>query len=136
MTTDQPESASPVPASGDRLQRQFVILHHDHPFVHWDFLIEDGDMLAAWRLLEYPECGKCIPAEPLSAHRRHYLTWEGPVGGDRGSVTRVFSGWLVPQMSKPGTADWLDGWCDIIDCELAGRCRLIRDRSLLCWEFC
>ena len=67
---------------------QFAILTHDHPTLHWDFLLEDGDTLRAWRLAEPPTLGRSIVATPLSAHRRVYLDYEGPISGDRGTVNR------------------------------------------------
>lgn len=66
----------------------FVILEHDHPFLHWDFMFEEGDSLRSWRLLQEPISEHSIEAEPLPNHRRHYLDYEGPVSGNRGQVTR------------------------------------------------
>lgn len=66
----------------------FVILEHDHPFLHWDFMFEEGDSLRSWRLLQEPISERSIEAEPLPNHRRHYLDYEGPVSGNRGQVTR------------------------------------------------
>jgi hypothetical protein len=66
----------------------FVILEHDHPFIHWDFMFEEGDSLRSWRLLQEPIFEQWIDAEPLPNHRRHYLDYEGPVGGNRGQVMR------------------------------------------------
>jgi hypothetical protein len=67
---------------------RFVILDHDHPFRHWDFLLEDGDKLRAWRLVAEPSRGVPIAAEPLPDHRPMYLDYQGPVGGGRGRVVR------------------------------------------------
>ena len=67
---------------------RFVILEHDHPFRHWDFFLEAGDVLKAWRLLAEPERGRPIPAERLPDHRLIYLDYEGPVAANRGRVTR------------------------------------------------
>lgn len=73
---------------------RFVILEHDYPFLHWDLLLETSttDLLRTWRLLLDPTTAGVIPAESLSDHRRKYLEYEGPVGGDRGSVTRWDAG--------------------------------------------
>lgn len=41
--------------------------------------------------------GERIDVTALGGHRPHYLTYEGPVGGDRGSVVRLWRGearWL------------------------------------------
>ena len=67
---------------------RYVILTHDHPFPHWDLLLESGDSCRTWRLLGEPAVGVVIAAEPLPHHRLHYLDYEGPVSGDRGTVTR------------------------------------------------
>lgn len=73
-------------------RKRFVILKHDHPYLHWDLLLEiDGD-LESWRLLREPVMREWIAAEPLPAHRIAYLTYEGPVSQNRGCVTRVMSG--------------------------------------------
>jgi hypothetical protein len=34
--------------------------------------------------------------EQIEPHRRRYLTFEGPIGGERGRVARVDCGWFVP----------------------------------------
>jgi hypothetical protein len=67
---------------------RYVILTHDHPFLHWDLMLEDGGVLRTWRLLEEPAVGRTVPAEKLPDHRLAYLDYEGPVSGDRGNVVR------------------------------------------------
>ncbi len=76
----------------DRLR--FVILRHDHPYLHWDFLLEreQHDALESWRLLREPLFDEWVLAESLPDHRIAYLTYEGPVTGGRGSVSQVHSG--------------------------------------------
>jgi hypothetical protein len=74
---------------------RFAILLHNHPAGdHWDLLLEAGEMLAAWRLLADPLAGNAgaIPAQKLPDHRMIYLTYEGPISGNRGSVRRVEDG--------------------------------------------
>jgi hypothetical protein len=71
---------------------RFAILDHDHPFRHWDFLLEVGAVLRAWRLLEEPARGRAIAAEPLPDHRPLYLDYEGEVSGGRGRVRRWDAG--------------------------------------------
>ncbi len=71
---------------------RFVILDHDHPTPHWDFLLESGPALRAWRLAEQPSPGRPIAATPLPDHRTLYLDYEGPVGGNRGRVVRWDAG--------------------------------------------
>ena len=67
---------------------RFVILTHDHPHLHWDFFLEEGDVLRGWRLAEEPMAGKPIAATIQSPHRKLYLDYEGPVSKNRGYVTR------------------------------------------------
>ncbi|MCP4781992.1 MAG: hypothetical protein GY903_05595 [Fuerstiella sp.] len=71
---------------------RFVILEHDHPFLHWDLLMQQGEMLGAWRLLSPVVGAAWIAAEPLPDHRLMYLDYEGPVSNNRGVVIRVASG--------------------------------------------
>jgi hypothetical protein len=67
---------------------RYAILTHDHPFLHWDLLLEEGDHLRAWRLLVEPTFDVPIAAQALPDHRRMYLDYEGPVSNDRGTVAR------------------------------------------------
>ena|SRR6056297_844391 len=67
---------------------RFVILTHDHPHLHWDLMLEDESVLRTWRLSKPPLDSTMIEAEELPAHRKHYLDYEGPVSGGRGTVTR------------------------------------------------
>lgn len=77
---------------------RFVLLDHDHPSPHLDFMLEAGEGLWTWRLRVLPEMGHQVEAIRLADHRRLYLDYEGPVSGDRGSVRRREHGefdWLV-----------------------------------------
>ncbi len=67
---------------------RFVILEHDHPALHWDFMLEAGPALRTWRLAAPPAPGITVAAEPLPDHRPAYLDYEGPVSGNRGTVMR------------------------------------------------
>lgn len=71
---------------------RFVILEHDWPTLHWDFLLEAGPVLRAWRLLAEPTAGRPLPAEPNLDHRLLYLDYEGPVSGGRGTVRQWDAG--------------------------------------------
>lgn len=82
-------------------ERAFVVLRHEtREGVHWDLMLDTGGSLATWKLAEDPtklspqaEPGaKGVPARRLPDHRRAYLDYEGPVGGNRGQVTRVDRG--------------------------------------------
>ena len=71
---------------------RFVVLTHDHPFLHWDLMLEAGTALRTWRLHEPPDAAGSIAAEALPEHRHEYLTYEGPVSGGRGEVRRWDAG--------------------------------------------
>jgi hypothetical protein len=88
----------------------FVLLTHDWPQPHWDFLVEAGGVLRAWRLLAEPVADTDVPAEPNLPHRLFYLTHEGPVSGGRGSVAR----W------DAGDCDWLTDEPDRVELALRG----------------
>lgn len=65
---------------------RFALLTHDHPFLHWDLLLETGETCRTWRLLSPPDTPGQIAAEALADHRPFYLDYEGPVSGGRGTV--------------------------------------------------
>ena len=69
------------------LTARFVILEHDHPALHWDFMLEANGVLRTWRLPAVPAAGEMI-AEQIADHRLAYLDYEGPVSGARGTVKR------------------------------------------------
>ncbi len=75
---------------------RFVILEHDHPLLHWDFMLDSGAALRTWRLATSPRTGEAIDALAIFDHRLMYLDYEGPIHGDRGRVVR----W------EHGTFDW------------------------------
>jgi hypothetical protein len=85
-----------LPASG-----RFVVLEHDHPMLHWDFLLEAGGVLRSWRLPAPPQPGTWS-AERLPDHRTLYLDYEGPVSGGRGKVVRRDRGTFT---SEPSGSD-------------------------------
>ncbi len=71
---------------------RFVILIHDHPHLHWDFMLESDGLLKTWRLAKEPGLGATIAATALPNHRIEYLDYEGPVSHNRGTVTRFDAG--------------------------------------------
>ncbi|HXD85379.1 MAG TPA: DNA polymerase ligase N-terminal domain-containing protein [Urbifossiella sp.] len=83
---------------------RYVILEHDWPMRHWDLLLEAGESLRAWRLLEEPRTGGPIPAEANLPHRLFYLDYEGPIPGDRGQVQRWDSGTFIWVENEPERA--------------------------------
>ena len=100
---------------------RYVILEHDHPALHWDFMLEAGDVLKTWRLAALPRPGAAVAAEPSFDHRRAYLDYEGPVSGGRGTVTRWDAGTFSWEAADEGVAVWLDG------ARLRGRARVEPD---------
>lgn len=83
---------------------RFVILAHDWPTPHFDLLLECGPVLKAWRLHGEPAVGVAVAAEAIGDHRLLYLDYEGPIGGDRGSVRRWDTGTYQGEVSEP---NWL-----------------------------
>src|SRR5262245_20434688 len=71
---------------------RFVILDHDYPFPHLDFMIEWGERLRTWRLLGEPAPGRTLSAAAIGDHRKDYLDYTGPVSGGRGRVQRWDAG--------------------------------------------
>ena len=89
---------------------RFVILEHDHPELHWDFMLEDHGVLRTWRLAAPPALGQSCAAQRLPDHRLAYLDYEGPVSGHRGQVRR----W------ERGSYDWLQDSAETLAARLAG----------------
>lgn len=112
---------------------RFVLLFHECPPnfgrpSHWDLMLEAGDVLRTWALEKLPRdwrplvddqlgqpaiaATNTVPAQPLGDHRPAYLDYEGPLSGQRGSVTRVEAGTFLPREETP------ERW----EVELSGRC--------------
>ena len=71
------------------VKKQFVIAEHTTPNgVHWDLMLEMGDVLRAWRLNTPPHEIKERPihAERIFDHSPRFLTYEGPVQNGTGQV--------------------------------------------------
>ncbi|MFM8223159.1 MAG: hypothetical protein ACKOJF_29985 [Planctomycetaceae bacterium] len=71
---------------------QFVVLDHDWPEPHLDLLLENGASLLALRLPKWPDEGGSVCVRRLFDHRLIYLTYEGPISGNRGTARRLFGG--------------------------------------------
>ncbi|MCE9548419.1 MAG: hypothetical protein K8T25_23335 [Planctomycetia bacterium] len=72
---------------------RYVILWHQTPpgfprGVHWDLMLEEAGHLRCWALSSSPDGAAPQAAEALADHRLAYLEYEGPISGDRGSVSR------------------------------------------------
>lgn len=79
---------------------RFVILEHDHPFLHWDLMLECGPVLRTWRLESPPCADATINATAVFDHRLHYLDYEGPISGGRGRVIRWDRGTFLGQVES------------------------------------
>ena len=79
----------------------FVVLTHDFPALHWDFMLEKEAALRTWRLAQPPDSGGKIEAVALPDHRTAYLDYEGPVSGNRGHVVRWDGGEFAPISEEP-----------------------------------
>ena len=82
---------------------RYAILRHDgieQP--HFDLMFETapGSKLATWRSDVWPIDG-VAQVERLADHRAEYLTYEGPVSGNRGQVSRVTSGTCLITLATP-----------------------------------
>ncbi len=74
---------------------RFVIQEHTTPEgVHWDFMLEQGDVLTTFRLEKEPmEClADEVRAVKIFDHPLRFLTYEGPVQKGTGKVKIVDSG--------------------------------------------
>jgi hypothetical protein len=104
---------------------RFVILDHDHPERHWDFMLEAGTVLRTWRL-KAPLVAGSLTAEAAFDHRLVYLDYEGPVSGNRGEVVRWEAGtftWIIESVDRVEV--------DLSGSQLAGHLRLERATAAL-----
>lgn len=91
------------------MTQRFCILLHDHPYWHWDFLLEHQDHALCWRLLRQPCSDEPIAAEQQPLHRLLYLDYAGPVSNDRGAVKRIDHGTYQIMATEPVFVIQMDG---------------------------
>jgi len=112
---------------------RFVVLSHDWPEPHWDLLVEPqpgAERVATWALNALPGATRLEGlAERLPDHRRHYLDYEGPVEGDRGTVSRVIAGSLTVVLNDVELHFDMNG-VDRHGVAILGRLRFWRDERL------
>ncbi len=75
--------------------QRFVIQEHTKPDdLHWDLMLECGDILQTYRLGNPPEEILISPAaaEKISDHPMRFLTYEGLVNDGKGNVKIADSG--------------------------------------------
>jgi hypothetical protein len=104
---------------------RFVILRHDSPCgAHFDLMLEAGDVLKTWTLPQPPQPGGVVDCESLGDHRSAYLDYEGPLSGDRGSVTRWDHGTYA--IERQSDVEWV---MHLVGEKLAGNATLRRASS-------
>ena len=82
--------------------RRYVILRHvDHEGTHYDLMIENGGVLWTWKFSECPSAFGPQQSRRINDHRPIYLDYEGPVSGNRGTVTRVDGGNCFVEQESP-----------------------------------
>lgn len=110
---------------------RYVILTHDHPFLHHDLMFEQTDSLRTWRLHTPPDDPAGGVAEELPPHRLLYLDYEGPVSGNRGTVTQWDTGVYEVVKDDPDVLQ-----CVLQGCRLQGKITLKRSQLCETWHFC
>lgn len=97
-----------------------VVLRHSQPdgSSHYDWMLEHPDRLderrlRTWRTEVRPDRAAAFAGEQIGDHRAIYLEYEGDLGGGRGQVARVASGWVCwdrcGQDSVVFEVAWADG---------------------------
>jgi len=82
-----------------------VILYHETPDdaavdSHLDFMLQANDELLTWRWDTIPQDNQVFVASRLANHRIEYLTLEGQLSGNRGTVTRIDQGTFEPAIES------------------------------------
>ena len=80
---------------------RFVLLEHHWNGVHWDLMLEAGDVLRTWAIDAPIVSDVELPARALVDHRPHYLEYEGEVSGGKGFVRRLDRGDYEPLVWTP-----------------------------------
>ena len=86
---------------------RFVVLRHELPATsarasHWDLMFEADGALRTWAIEQDLRSVQHQPAEALALHRLAYLDYEGPVSGNRGTVTCWDRGPFEIERDEPG----------------------------------
>lgn len=118
-----------------------VVLRHDLPDGSWhvDWMLDldpNGEGgLVTFRLAQRPDRlagGQRLTAKRLEDHRRTYLTYEGPVSGNRGTVERLAAGTFDAIQCVGDQWAFLIQWQDASSRRWAQRLRL--DRIGSAWQ--
>ncbi len=78
------------------------------------------------RRIDELEAGESLPAERIADHRRAYLTYEGPISGNRGHVERLSAGRIEAMQCQGDHWAFLLVWHDGAAVTRVQRIRLIR----------
>ncbi|MCI0343788.1 MAG: hypothetical protein L0216_22005 [Planctomycetales bacterium] len=109
------------------MSEPFVIQAHDAPPLHYDLMLRRGEALKTWGLPEPPsrDPGRVVAVEAKPDHRLDYLTYEGPVSGNRGAVKPWDSGTYE-------TLCWEDGRVEVAleGGKVRGAYRLLQERGV------
>ena len=100
---------SPSPLRPPRTGRYVILAHQTHDGLHWDLMLEWGDILKTWSLAQEPDrYSTTLIGTPLPDHRILYLDYEGPISGNRGEVRRWDTGrfTLIAETSKTWTIEF------------------------------
>ncbi len=98
---------------------RFVVLEHAWNAVHWDFMLEHGEVLRTWAIDAPIAPERDLPARALGDHRKLYLEFEGELSGGRGRVRRLDAGtfraltWSADHVSVEVTGTQLAGIVDL-----------------------
>jgi hypothetical protein len=104
----------------------FAILHHTGvPHPHFDLMFEsiEGAPLTTFRLPAWP-LTQPAAIEKLPDHRRDYLTYEGPLSNNRGTVKRIAAGTFHLQIQSD----------DVITLDLDSGLRLTLAKTAAGWS--
>ena len=110
---------------------RFVLLEHHWDGVHWDFMLEDGEVLRTWAIDAPIVAGVDLPARALGDHRRLYLEYEGEISGNRGRVRRIDGGtyrvliWSADHVRVELAGTQLVGDVDLRRTRRVGRCDIL-----------
>lgn len=96
-----------------------VVLRHSQPdgSSHYDWMIEHPDRvddrrLRTWRTKLRPDRAAAFEGEQIGDHRAIYLEYEGDLGGGRGKVARVASGWVRWDQCGQDSVEFEVAWAD------------------------
>lgn len=86
--------------------KKFVIHKHTRGNdIHWDLMIEWGEVLKTWRLDNPPEKlnSEKTKATPIQDHDKKFLTYQGPVNNGTGTAEIVDEGYCEIILNNTNT---------------------------------